>query len=152
MGKLDDMKRAIANKPATIPKMDQAAPPPKPKPEEKPKKEKPPQKVSKDGIIAEGRFRWFCGHTQDIAEQCKKQCYNCFRNTSPILKPCKDPVGTKKEVTWDGENHVGIMTVPGCPIVFKTAKRIEKWALHDLHHQYRKWLLKNQKEEDKKEN
>lgn len=64
------------------------------------------------------------------------------RRPKPPPEPMKDrlPAGSRKVLDWDGQNWVGVLTVPGVPTRFSAIMPSEKrcyWALDD---RYREWL------------
>lgn len=153
MGRLDDMKAAIAAKPPAKPK-----PPPKPKKAKTPKEPPPKPEVKEKPIkpakpIAEigTLVPYGCGHKVGVGQFLKRVC-ECCRNVERKAKILRYihkefhhrlPPGTVKNCVWDGTNWRVEMTVPGIPDFFWYEAQTERVAIHGVHAEFMQWISEN---------
>jgi hypothetical protein len=152
MGRLEEMRAAVAKGRSAKP---QPAPPPEPEP---PKPAPVPEKVevAKDVVIT-----FACGHRIGCHYFKCRQCEACAGRARKIKRrekheryekarlerlartPAADigrlPPGSRKVLEWDGANWFGTLTVPGCPVEFRATAPGEKGCYHALHDEYVRW-------------
>lgn len=141
MSRLEQMKKAIAEKPPA--KVKPVAPPPA------------PPKVKGPSVLMKPQIHYTCGHHQSIESLSTSACRGCCREVQREQRrrqnqrraekkesapPFRLPPGSMKSMVWDGDKWTGALTVPGCPAAFVADGESETMCLRALHREYHKFL------------
>lgn len=148
MGRLEDMKRAAANKPVAALSQKQPVNP-----------VKQPQPANKSPTD-KAEIKRRCGHPVAVHAIEASDCKSCQQKRKSELRAKRRkakadngvdglterlPVGAVKTLAWDGSTWEGVLSIPGCR-TFTFQATSEKRCFHGLHDEWVKW--KKDKEND----